>query len=102
MCLLMKKLMSEIKLGNKMKYSCKYCNFIWEGTSYTFDKVREHEKIHPENDESITLRKNKSIRCKVCNTPRVRGIDQINCDEKWECKTCGNLLDAKGCVIDHK
>jgi len=29
-----------------MKYSCKECNFKWEGTSYTFEKVREHEKIH--------------------------------------------------------
>jgi len=29
-----------------MKYQCKYCNFTWEGTSYTFEKVREHEKTH--------------------------------------------------------
>ena len=29
-----------------MKYQCKYCDFKWEGTSYTFDKVREHEKTH--------------------------------------------------------
>jgi hypothetical protein len=34
-----------------MKYQCKECSFQWEGTSYTFEKVREHEKTH--------LRKNK-------------------------------------------
>ena len=36
-----------------------------------------------------------SSRCKVCNTPKVTNIDQINCDDKWECKICGNLLDAQ-------
>jgi len=40
-----------------------------------------------------------SNRCKVCNTPKVTSIDQINSDDKWECKTCGNLLDAQGHVI---
>ena len=39
-----------------MKYQCKQCNFYWEGTSYTFDKVREHEKIHLYNNKSKTLR----------------------------------------------
>jgi hypothetical protein len=29
-----------------MKYDCKLCNFHWEGTVDTFDKVRIHEKIH--------------------------------------------------------
>jgi hypothetical protein len=29
-----------------MKYQCKECSFQWEGTSYTFDDVREHEKTH--------------------------------------------------------
>jgi len=29
-----------------MKYHCKQCDFNWEGTSNTFDKVREHEKSH--------------------------------------------------------
>ena len=32
-----------------MKYVCKKCDFKWEGTSYTFDTVREHEKIHSDN-----------------------------------------------------
>jgi hypothetical protein len=29
-----------------MKYDCKLCNFHWEGTVDTFDKVRIHEKTH--------------------------------------------------------
>ncbi len=29
-----------------MKYSCKICDFHWEGTVDTFDKVRIHEKTH--------------------------------------------------------
>ena len=29
-----------------MKYRCSECDFNWEGTSYTFDEVREHEKTH--------------------------------------------------------
>lgn len=41
-----------------MKYHCRDCSFNWEGTSYTFDEVREHEKTHLENSESKTLRKN--------------------------------------------
>jgi len=41
-----------------MKYQCNQCNFNWEGTSYTFDKVREHEKTHLENSKSKILRKN--------------------------------------------
>ncbi len=31
-----------------MKYDCKLCNFHWEGTVDTFDKVRIHEKTHDE------------------------------------------------------
>lgn len=34
-----------------MKYQCKECAYQWEGTSYTFDKVREHEKTHVEKIE---------------------------------------------------
>ena len=34
------------KVKKKMKYNCKECNFKWEGTSDTFEQVREHEKIH--------------------------------------------------------
>ena len=37
-----------------MKYNCRECNFKWEGTSYTFDEVREHEKIHLK-DHTIDL-----------------------------------------------
>ena len=40
----MKKITSQIKWKNKMKYSCNQCGFKWDETSYTFDKVREHEK----------------------------------------------------------
>lgn len=29
-----------------MKYQCKECSFKWEGTSYTFEQVRDHEKTH--------------------------------------------------------
>jgi hypothetical protein len=54
----MKKLMSKIKWKNKMKYSCSRCDFKWDGTSHTFDKVREHEKTHLENNELKRLRTN--------------------------------------------
>jgi len=90
--------MPRIKQKNKMKYQCNQCDFNWEGTSYTFDIVREHEKTHPEIYISKISRKNMSNRCKVCNTPKVT-TNQINYDGKWECKTCGNLLDAQGRVI---
>lgn len=40
-----------------------------------------------------------SIRCKVCNASRTANVDQTNDDNKWECNTCGNLLDALGKVI---
>lgn len=40
-----------------------------------------------------------SMRCKVCNTSRITHSDQINSDAKWECQTCGNLLDANGYVV---
>jgi len=33
--------------------------------------------------------------CKVCNTPKVTNINQIN----RECKICDNLLDAQVHVI---
>jgi len=71
-----------------MKYQCEQCDFSWEGTSYTFDKVRDHEKMH--------LEKLPSPRCKVCNT---RNIDPANSNFQWECKTCGNLIDVKGQVV---
>ena len=29
-----------------MKWKCPECNFQWEGTVNTFDKVRVHEKTH--------------------------------------------------------
>jgi hypothetical protein len=29
-----------------MKWDCPECNFHWEGTVNTFDKVRDHEKTH--------------------------------------------------------
>jgi len=72
-----------------MKYKCQYCSFQWEGTSYTFDQVREHEKTH--------FKKSISIRCKVCNTPN---INKTSDNEDWECKTCGNLLGDEGRVIN--
>ena len=37
-----------------------------------------------------------SIRCKVCNASKVTNASNINDDDKWECATCGNLLDARG------
>jgi len=52
----MKKLTSRIKWRNEMKYQCKQCDFKWIRTSNTFDQVREHEKTHPENNKSKTLR----------------------------------------------
>lgn len=33
-----------------MKYRCKNCDFEWEGTVDTFDKVRIHEKTHEEKN----------------------------------------------------
>lgn len=32
-----------------MKYRCKNCDFVWEGTVDTFDKVRIHDKTHEKN-----------------------------------------------------
>jgi len=40
-----------------------------------------------------------STRCKVCNTSKSMENIQTNNDDKWECHTCGNLLDAKGNVV---
>ena len=40
-----------------------------------------------------------SARCKVCNTLKTIKNIQTNNDSKWECQTCGNLLDAQGHVI---
>jgi len=37
-----------------MKYSCKICNFHWEGTVDTFDMVRIHEKTHEEKKVGVT------------------------------------------------
>lgn len=39
-----------------MRYGCKECNFYQEGTSHTFDNVREHEKTHLQNDQLKTSR----------------------------------------------
>lgn len=72
-----------------MKYQCEHCDFLWEGTSYTFDKVRDHEKMH--------LKKSSLPRCKVCNT---RNVDQANINGKWECKECGNMIDINGQVVN--
>ncbi|MHA7647433.1 hypothetical protein [Nitrosopumilus sp. S4] len=43
-----------------MKYSCKECNFKWEGTSYTFDKVRDHEKTHVANVIKVKIPRRKT------------------------------------------
>ena len=40
-----------------------------------------------------------SIRCKVCNASKTANADNINGDDKWECNTCGNLLDAHGKIV---
>jgi hypothetical protein len=37
-----------------MKYQCKQCDFKWIETLNTFDKVREHEKIHLQNGKLKT------------------------------------------------
>jgi len=44
----MKKLTKRNQKSLKMKYQCKECDFQWEGTVNTFEKVREHEKTHLE------------------------------------------------------
>jgi rubredoxin len=72
-----------------MKYQCEHCDFLWEGTLHTFDKVRDHEKTHLEN---------KTIRCKVCNTSKNIVKVKNNSDEKWECQNCGNILDVNGLI----
>ncbi len=40
-----------------------------------------------------------SIRCKVCNTSKIIPNDKVNSNVKWECQTCGNVLDMNGHVI---
>jgi len=50
-----KKLTSRIERKSEMKYECKQCDFCWEGILNTFDKVREHEKTHLENNKIKTL-----------------------------------------------
>ena len=40
-----------------------------------------------------------SVRCKVCNTSKTTNADQVNNYDKWECDTCGNILDANGKVV---
>lgn len=72
-----------------MKYQCKSCSFKWEGTSYTFDEVRDHEKTHL---------KNKTIRCKVCNALKNMINMKNNSGKKWECQNCGNILDMNGLI----
>ena len=72
-----------------MKYQCEHCDFHWEGTSYTFESVRDHEKTH--------LKKSTSLRCKVCNT---KIVNQTNSNGTRECKVCGNLLNANGEVVN--
>ena len=42
-----------------------------------------------------------SIRCKVCNASKI-AINQTEFSDIWECKTCGNMLDTQGHVINHK
>ncbi|WP_281361121.1 hypothetical protein [Nitrosopumilus oxyclinae] len=42
-----------------------------------------------------------SIRCKVCNASKVTN-DQKEFSDKWECETCGNILDTQGNVINQK
>lgn len=39
-----------------MKYNCKECDFKWEGTVNTFEKVREHEKKHLEENKLNILK----------------------------------------------
>jgi ribosomal protein L37AE/L43A len=72
-----------------MKYQCEHCDFRWEGTSYTFEKVRDHEKMHS--------KKSTTLRCKVCNT---KNDDHLNSNHQWECKICDNLLDSNGQVVN--
>ena len=56
-----------------MKYNCKFCDFHWEGTVDTFDKVRIHEKIHEESEKKIVIQtkserqKNKNNKTKPAN-----------------------------------
>ena len=56
-----------------MKYNCKFCDFHWEGTVDTFDKVRIHEKIHEESKKKIMIQpkserqKNKNNKTKPAN-----------------------------------
>ena len=37
--------------GGKMKYSCRECEFMWEGNPDTFSKVLEHEKTHKKSQK---------------------------------------------------
>ena len=70
------------------------------GTSYTFDKVHEHEKTHPENSElKRSSSKMISNLRRIYNTIKNTNADQINNDGKLKCKTYGNLIDEQGNVI---
>jgi len=40
-----------------------------------------------------------SIRCKVCNTPKILNVSKLKSNTTWECQTCGNQLDAEGHVV---
>jgi len=83
-----------------MEYQCSECDFTWKGTSYTFDKVREHEKIHLGKNKYVQDKNEiMSIRCKVCNVSKISNKDIVKSNVSWECQNCGNLLDAKGYVV---
>jgi len=38
-----------------MKYQCEHCSFHWIWTSYSFDYVRDHEKMHLEKTNKFCL-----------------------------------------------
>jgi len=40
-----------------------------------------------------------SIHCKVCNASKIINNDKMDPNVRWECQTCGNILDVDGYVI---
>lgn len=100
-----------------MKYSCKTCDFHWEGTVDTFDKVRIHEKTHVKkwdelNDywfvlHSYTICTDCLYRCfqhkktRDWKTTLTSMIDQSNCLHDAKVKMAG-FKDRYECTRCHK
>ena len=64
-----------------MKYDCKICDFHWEGTADTFEKVRVHEKTHEKKQDQIMIF---DLFCIVMQSVVLNFIDNSNNIKKQE------------------